>query len=124
MRVLRAGDGNAAGVLQVCLCLFRIESLSFSVGHSLPSPLTTPFGQQLPPCCPALQPPPSLALLRLLCCGGAGVVDVCLIPEIKFDLDKLCEFVGSVMERKDFCVVCVAEGMHAARKPRASPQRR
>jgi hypothetical protein len=35
---------------------------------------------------------------------------VCLIPEIRFDLDKLCDFVGTVMERKDYCVVCVAEG--------------
>ena len=40
----------------------------------------------------------------------AGVVDVCLIPEIPFDLDKLCDFVKSIMDRKDHCVVCVAEG--------------
>jgi 6-phosphofructokinase 1 len=41
---------------------------------------------------------------------ASGVVDVCLIPEIPFDLDKLCDFVRSIMDRKDHCVVCVAEG--------------
>ncbi|KAI7842609.1 hypothetical protein COHA_003713 [Chlorella ohadii] len=41
---------------------------------------------------------------------ASGVVDVCLIPEIPFDLDKLCDFVKSIMDRKDHCVVCVAEG--------------
>lgn len=40
----------------------------------------------------------------------AGVVDACLIPEIRFDLEKLCDFVASIMARKDYCVVCVAEG--------------
>lgn len=35
---------------------------------------------------------------------------MCLIPEIKFDLDKLCAFVQTILERKDYCVVCVAEG--------------
>ena len=38
------------------------------------------------------------------------MVDVCLIPEIRFDMDKLCDFVRTIMERKDYCVVCVAEG--------------
>jgi len=40
----------------------------------------------------------------------AGVVDVCLIPEVKFDLAKLCKHVGDIIERKGHCVVCVAEG--------------
>jgi 6-phosphofructokinase len=38
------------------------------------------------------------------------VVDACLIPEIRLNLDKLCDFVKAIMERKDYCVVCVAEG--------------
>ena len=54
----------------------------------------------LPSCCPPLP---------------AGVVDVCLIPEIAFDLDRLCDFVKSIMDRKDYCVVCVAEGAACGR---------
>lgn len=41
---------------------------------------------------------------------ASGVVDVCLIPEINFTMPKLLEFVQSILKRKDFCVVCVAEG--------------
>eukprot|EP00887_Chlorella_sp_A99_P007776 scaffold20.g7776.t1 len=41
---------------------------------------------------------------------ASGVVDVCLIPEISFDLDRLCEFVKSILDRKSYCVVCLAEG--------------
>jgi 6-phosphofructokinase len=40
----------------------------------------------------------------------AGVVDVCLIPEVHFNLDKLKACVASVLEKKGHCVVCVAEG--------------
>ena len=40
----------------------------------------------------------------------AGVVDVCLIPEVKFELDVLTEYVKEVMRRKGHCVVCIAEG--------------
>lgn len=43
----------------------------------------------------------------------AGVVDVCLIPEIAFDLDRLCDFVKSILDRKDYCVICIAEGARA-----------
>jgi hypothetical protein len=39
------------------------------------------------------------------------VVDVCLIPEIQFTLEKLTAHVRSVLENKDYCVVCVAEGV-------------
>lgn len=39
-----------------------------------------------------------------------GVVDVCLIPEVNFSLDKLCSYVGEVLEKKGHAVVCVAEG--------------
>jgi 6-phosphofructokinase 1 len=41
---------------------------------------------------------------------ASGVVDVCLIPEIKFTTDKLLEFVGRILDNKGHCVVCVAEG--------------
>ena len=40
----------------------------------------------------------------------AGVVDVCLIPEVKFEVDVLTEYVRQVMKRKGHCVVCIAEG--------------
>ena len=40
----------------------------------------------------------------------AGVVDVCLIPEVKFEVGALTEYVRQVMKRKGHCVVCIAEG--------------
>jgi hypothetical protein len=55
---------------------------------------------------PARRAPP-LALPPL---RPAGVVDVCLIPEVPFRIDKLCAFVAKVIERKGHCVVCCAEG--------------
>lgn len=39
-----------------------------------------------------------------------GVVDVCLIPEVPFKLDKLCKFVAKIVKAKGHCVVCIAEG--------------
>lgn len=41
---------------------------------------------------------------------ASGVVDVCLIPEIKFTLPKLLAHVRSILDKKDYCVLCVAEG--------------
>lgn len=58
---------------------------------------------------------------------SSGVVDVCLIPEVPFSLDKLCDYVQSVMDKKvcqgcishvgspshglqGHAVICVAEG--------------
>lgn len=35
---------------------------------------------------------------------------MCLIPEVPFSLDKLCAYVGEVLEKKGNAVVCVAEG--------------
>lgn len=35
---------------------------------------------------------------------------MCLIPEVKFDLEALTEYVKDVMKRKGHCVVCIAEG--------------
>ena len=41
---------------------------------------------------------------------ASGLVDVCLIPEIPFALDKLTAHVQSVLDAKSYCVLCVAEG--------------
>lgn len=41
---------------------------------------------------------------------ASGVVDCCLIPENKFDLDKLNAHIEAVIGRKGHCVICVAEG--------------
>ena len=38
------------------------------------------------------------------------MVDVCLIPEVKFELKVLTAYVQQVMKRKGHCVVCIAEG--------------
>ena len=48
-----------------------------------------------------------------MCCVPAGVVDVCLIPEVKFDLQGdrgLLRFVQGLLDEKGHCVVCIAEG--------------
>lgn len=39
-----------------------------------------------------------------------GAVDVCLIPEVVFTLDKLYAYVEQVLDRQGYAVVCVAEG--------------
>jgi hypothetical protein len=44
------------------------------------------------------------------CSPPAGVVDVCLIPEVSFNLDKLLSYVDEVIQKKGHAVVCVAEG--------------
>lgn len=41
---------------------------------------------------------------------ASGVVDVCLIPEIDFTMTRLVEYVDSILAKKGYCVVCVAEG--------------
>ncbi|MEW5303819.1 MAG: hypothetical protein WDW36_006474 [Sanguina aurantia] len=41
---------------------------------------------------------------------ASGVVDICLIPEISFNLEKVCEHVARCIEAKGHCVVCLAEG--------------
>lgn len=40
----------------------------------------------------------------------AGVVDICLIPEIEFSEDKLMAAIQRILARKGHAVVCVAEG--------------
>lgn len=47
---------------------------------------------------------------RALC---TGVVDVCLIPEVKFDLQGksgLLAYVQGLLDKRGHCVVCIAEG--------------
>lgn len=48
--------------------------------------------------------------IAMMASMASGVVDVCLIPEIKFTLPKLLEHIESVITRKGHCVICVAEG--------------
>ena len=41
---------------------------------------------------------------------ASGVVDVCLIPEVKFTTPRLLAHISSVLQRQGHCVICVAEG--------------
>lgn len=41
---------------------------------------------------------------------ASGVVDICLIPEMLFNMEKLFEHVAKVLDDQGHCVVCVAEG--------------
>lgn len=41
---------------------------------------------------------------------ASGVVDVCLIPEVPFKMEKLVDYVRKIVDTKGHCVVCVAEG--------------
>eukprot|EP00199_Chlamydomonas_sp_CCMP681_P000695 CAMPEP_0119107434 /NCGR_PEP_ID=MMETSP1180-20130426/10100_1 /TAXON_ID=3052 ORGANISM="Chlamydomonas cf sp, Strain CCMP681" /NCGR_SAMPLE_ID=MMETSP1180 /ASSEMBLY_ACC=CAM_ASM_000741 /LENGTH=492 /DNA_ID=CAMNT_0007092919 /DNA_START=118 /DNA_END=1596 /DNA_ORIENTATION=+ len=41
---------------------------------------------------------------------ASGVVDACLIPEVPFNLEKLCAHIAKRFEMKGHAVVCVAEG--------------
>ncbi|GBF94971.1 phosphofructokinase [Raphidocelis subcapitata] len=41
---------------------------------------------------------------------ASGVVDVCLIPEVKIDVDLLLSHMRRLLEEKGHAVVCVAEG--------------
>jgi 6-phosphofructokinase len=41
---------------------------------------------------------------------SAGVVDICLIPEIEFAEDKLMGCIQQIIDRRGHAVVCVAEG--------------
>lgn len=58
---------------------------------------------------PDLQPPWTWVQAAL----ASGVVDACLIPEVKFEMGGepgLLAYVESVLERKGHAVVCIAEG--------------
>ena len=57
-------------------------------------------------------------------CVPAGVVDVCLIPEVKFDLQGdrgLLKCVQGLLDEKGHCVVCIAEGAGQVCHDRGSP---
>jgi 6-phosphofructokinase 1 len=41
---------------------------------------------------------------------ASGVVDVCLIPEITFTLEKLGAHIDDLLSRRGHCVICLAEG--------------
>jgi len=41
---------------------------------------------------------------------ASGVVDVCLIPELDFSLDRVLKYVERVVDERGHCVLCVAEG--------------
>lgn len=44
---------------------------------------------------------------------ASGLVDVCLIPEVSFDLygeHGVLEYISGILRRKGHCVICVAEG--------------
>lgn len=40
----------------------------------------------------------------------AGVVDICLIPEVHFTEDKLMAYIERKLQQKGHIVICVAEG--------------
>ena len=40
----------------------------------------------------------------------AGVVDICLIPEVHFTEDKLMAYIDKQLQKKGHAVICVAEG--------------
>jgi 6-phosphofructokinase 1 len=42
--------------------------------------------------------------------SAARSVDLCLIPEMEIDLDRVLSYVAEVMKRKKYCVIVVAEG--------------
>lgn len=41
---------------------------------------------------------------------ASGLVDACLIPEVPFELGKLCSYLEDILQKKGHAVVCVAEG--------------
>jgi len=41
---------------------------------------------------------------------ASGCVDVCLVPEVPFKMDKLQEHIDKVLKQNNFCVMCIAEG--------------
>ena len=61
---------------------------------------------------------------NMLIGGCAGIVDVCLIPEVPFRLDGdtgLLAYVDKVLSERGHCVLCVAEGAGQVRKISLGP---
>jgi 6-phosphofructokinase 1 len=48
--------------------------------------------------------------IAMMASMASGIVDCCLIPEIKFSLAKLNTHIEDVILKKGHCVICVAEG--------------
>ena len=48
--------------------------------------------------------------IALSACLSSYNVDVCLIPEYPYQTEKLMKYVNSVMRKKGFCLIVVAEG--------------
>ena len=48
--------------------------------------------------------------IAMMASMASGVVDCCLIPENKFDVDKLTAHIKSVISKQGHCVICIAEG--------------
>ena len=42
---------------------------------------------------------------------ASGVVDICLIPEVPFTVEKLVQHVKTLLEKKSHIVICIAEGV-------------
>ena len=44
-------------------------------------------------------------------------MDVVLIPEVPFELDKLLDHVSKILDKRGHVVICTAEGAGQVRKP-------
>ncbi|MEW5297906.1 MAG: hypothetical protein WDW36_001084 [Sanguina aurantia] len=53
---------------------------------------------------------------------ASGVVDVCLVPEVPFSLEKLKHHIKAVLDRQGHAVVCVADGAGQALMARMAAQ--
>jgi 6-phosphofructokinase len=63
------------------------------------------------------------ATFRVQATMASGAVDICLIPEVPFDLDGemgMLSYVRRVLARKGHCVICIAEGAGQVRARDAS----
>lgn len=55
---------------------------------------------------------------------ASGCVDVCLIPEVKFDLHGehgVLAYASRLIQKNGHCVICVAEGAGQVCTPPATP---
>lgn len=54
--------------------------------------------------------------IAMMASMASGVVDCCLIPENKFNVDKLTAHIESVISKQGHCVICIAEGAGQVRQ--------
>lgn len=55
---------------------------------------------------------------------ASGSVDICLIPEVKFDLHGehgVLAYAAKLLRKNGHCVICVAEGAGQVRSPCSLP---